>query len=192
MIDLRVMNDFADNKKLAIFEDLTRCIGEIDRALDPVAKAKLFCQAHRRVAHGNDSTRPAHFIDNVAAIVRLDLLLHGSHHIRRAEVHFFSCGCAAGNKIRAHEMTRRCRFSYSSKGPLGFSNAADVIITDAGGSGVLESSTRCTLDARVASSGCVVAMFTGVPILTSAKNFGAASPCKRMQPWVRGYGCTKP
>ena len=51
MVDLGVMNDFADNKKLAIFENLARCIGKIDRALDTVAKAELFRQAHRGVAH---------------------------------------------------------------------------------------------------------------------------------------------
>jgi hypothetical protein len=69
MIDLRIMNDFADNIELAIFEDLTRCIREIDRALDALAKPELFCQAHRGIAHGNDPTRPAHLIDNIAAIV---------------------------------------------------------------------------------------------------------------------------
>jgi len=104
MIDLRVMNDFADNKKLAIFENLARCISKIDRALDPVAKAELFCQTHRGIAHGNDSTRPAHFIDNVAAVMRFDLLLHRRHHIRRAEVHFLPRGCSAGNKVRTHEI----------------------------------------------------------------------------------------
>ena len=35
---------------------------------------------------------------------------------------------------------------------------------------------------RVASSGWLSAMLTGVPMRTRAKNFGAASPCKRTQP----------
>jgi len=47
------------------------------------------------------------------------------------------------------------------------------------GSGVFESSTRCTFDARVASSGCVVAMFTGSRFY-ERENFGAASPCSRI------------
>src|SRR5207249_8659646 len=102
MIDLGVMNDFADNKKLAIFENLASSISEIDRALDPIAKAELFRQAHCGIAHGNDSTRPAHFIDNVAAIMRFDLLLHRSHYIRGAEVHFLPRGRAAGNQICTH------------------------------------------------------------------------------------------
>ena len=104
MIDLRVVNDFADNKKTAIFENLARCIGKIDRALDPVAKAKLFRQAHSGVAHGNDSPRPAHFLDNIAPIMRFDLLLHRSHDVGRAQVHFLPRCCAAGNQIRAHTM----------------------------------------------------------------------------------------
>src|ERR1700693_5308359 len=102
MVDLWVMNDFADNKKLAIFENLARCIGKIDRALDPVAKAELLCQAHGGIAHGNDSTRPADFIDNVAAVVRFDLLLHRGHHIRRAEIYFLARGRAAGNQVSTH------------------------------------------------------------------------------------------
>ena len=57
MVDLRVVNDFADNKKTAIFKDFARGIRQIDRALDPVAKTKLLRQAHGRVAHGDDSTR---------------------------------------------------------------------------------------------------------------------------------------
>src|SRR5262249_51130405 len=58
--------------------------------------------------------------------------------------------------------------AYSSSGPLGVSNAASVIMREAGGSGVWESSTRCTFGPSVASSGWVAAMFTGVPIRTSA------------------------
>src|SRR6266481_10018755 len=83
-------------------------------------------------------------------------------------------------------------YAYWRSGPLGFSKAADVIIRLGLGSGVFESSTRCTFDPSVASSGCELAIFTGVPIFTRAKNFGAASPCKRIQPCVRGYGCTNP
>src|SRR5206468_2544881 len=169
MIDLRIVNDFPDDKKTAILENLAGCVRQIDCTLDPVAKTKLFCQTHCSIADGDDPARPAHFFHNVAAVVRLHLLLHGSHHVRCAEVHFLPRCCAAGNQVRAHTI---------------------VVILSAAKD--LESSTRCTFDARVASSGCVVAMSTGVPTLTSAKNFGAASPCSRMQPCVRGVGCTKP
>ena len=69
MIDLGVMNDFADNKKPAILKNFARSISKIDCALDAIAKTELFRQAHGSVAHGNDSTRPAHLLDNVAAIM---------------------------------------------------------------------------------------------------------------------------
>src|SRR6266568_8131284 len=189
------MNNLADNKKPAIFKHFARGIGEIDRALDSVTKAKLFRQAHGRVAHGNDAARATHFFDNVAPIMGLDLFLHRGHDVRGAQINFLARRCAAGNKIRAHKIMPRKLSgppAYSSKAPLGFWNAPEVTIRLAGGSGALESSTRCTFESRVASSGCEVAMFTGVPIFTSAKNFGAASPCNRMQPCVLGYGCTKP
>ena len=102
MINLGVVNNFADNKKPAIFENLARCIGEIDRALDTVAKPKLFRQAHRGVAHGNDSTRAPHFFYNVAAVMRLHLFLHRSHDVGCAQVDFLARCRATGNKIRAH------------------------------------------------------------------------------------------
>ena len=78
------------------------------------------------------------------------------------------------------------KYTYWRSGPLGFSKAADEIIRLGLGSGAFESSMRCTLSPIVSSSGCELAMFTGVPIFTSAKNFGAASPCNRIQPCVRG------
>src|SRR5205814_5942765 len=68
MIHLWVVNDLADNKEPAILKNLARGICEIDRALDPVAKAKLFRQAHRGVAHGDDSARATHLIDDVAPV----------------------------------------------------------------------------------------------------------------------------
>jgi len=102
MIDLGIVNDFADNKEAAIFKDFPRGIGQIDRALDAVTKAKLFGQPHGCVAHGNHSTRATHFIDNVAAVMRLDLFLHRRHHVGCAQVNLLACRRAAGNKIRAH------------------------------------------------------------------------------------------
>src|SRR5256886_12029414 len=107
MIDLWVMNNFTDNKQPAILENLARSISEINRALDTVTKAKLFRQAHRRITHGNDPTRAAHLLDNVATIVRLDLLLHRGHHVRRAQIDFLACRGAAGNEIRAHNSSER-------------------------------------------------------------------------------------
>src|SRR5947208_2790796 len=44
MIDLRIVNDFPDDKKTAILETLAGCVRQIDCTLDPVATTKLFCQ----------------------------------------------------------------------------------------------------------------------------------------------------
>src|SRR5438045_2884235 len=102
MIDFRVVNDFTDDKTTTILENLSGCVRQIDCALDPVAKTKLFRQTHCGIPDGDDSARPANFFHNIAAVVRLHLLLHGSHYVRCAEVHFLPRCCAAGNKVRAH------------------------------------------------------------------------------------------
>ena len=46
------MNDLADDEEPAILENLARGVGEIDRALDAVAKAELLRQPHGHVADG--------------------------------------------------------------------------------------------------------------------------------------------
>ena len=96
------MNDLAENEKPAILENLARGIGEIDRALDAVTKAELLRQPHGHVANREDAAGAADLVHDVAAIMRLDLLLHRRHHFRRAQVHFLARGRAAGDKISAH------------------------------------------------------------------------------------------
>ena len=91
------MNDFADNEEPSVFKNLARRICEIDRALNPITKAKLLRQAHCSIAHRNHSTGTTDFLDDVAAVMRFNLLLDRSHHIRRAEVYFLARCCAAGN-----------------------------------------------------------------------------------------------
>ena len=102
MIDLGVVDDLADNKEPAIFENLARGIGQIDRALDAVTKAKLLGQPHGCISHGNHSTGATHFVDNVATVMRFDLFLHRGHHVGCAQIDLLACRRAAGNKIRAH------------------------------------------------------------------------------------------
>src|SRR5262249_8986848 len=180
MIDLRVMNDFSHNEQAAILENLASSVCKIDRAFDAVAKTKLLRQAHCRISHRNYSAGAPDLFDDIAPVVRLDLLLHGGHHVRRAQVHSLAGSCAAGNQVSAHvgmvvipseakcsrgiprnyrtvaqrdvstslDMTRwltchaaartaiQVRPAYSSSGPLGASNAASVIMREAGGSGV--------------------------------------------------------
>src|SRR5438132_298663 len=49
MVDLRVVNDLADDEEPALFENFARGVSEIDRALDPVTKAELRADAHQCV-----------------------------------------------------------------------------------------------------------------------------------------------
>src|SRR6266852_2297004 len=154
MIDLRIMNNFPNNEKPAIFENLVRCVREVDGALDAVAETKLLGQAHGGVPDGNHSADAADFFDNITAIVRLDLLLHGRHHVRRAQVHFLAGSCAAGNQVRAHDFGQRnpnwpfsngrtsAKISLSadnhwstSSGPGGSLNQLGESNTERGGSG---------------------------------------------------------
>ena len=102
MIDLRVMNNFSHNEKSAILENLARGVCEIDRAFDAVAETKLLRQPHRSISHRNDSAGAPDLFDDIAAVVRLDLLLHRRHDVRRTQVHFLAGSCAAGNQVRTH------------------------------------------------------------------------------------------
>ena len=69
MIDLRVMNNFSHNEQTAILENLARGVRQIDRALNAVTKAKLLCQTHCRISHGNDSAGAPDLFDDIAAVV---------------------------------------------------------------------------------------------------------------------------
>src|SRR5437868_15351922 len=98
MINLRVMNDFSHNEQPAIFENLASSIGQIDRALHAVTEAKLLGQSHSGVSNRNDSAGAPDFFDDVAAIVRLDLLLHRRHYVGSTQVHFLARSRAARNQ----------------------------------------------------------------------------------------------
>src|SRR5690348_4791363 len=102
MIDLGVMNDFADDEKPALLENFARGIREIDRALDAVTKAKLFRESHRSVANFDNAAGAPDLVDNVATVVLLNLLLDGSHHVRCTQVHLLARRRSAGNEVRAH------------------------------------------------------------------------------------------
>jgi hypothetical protein len=130
MIDLGIMNDFADYKKLAIFENFSRRIGEINRALDSVAETKLLRQAHRCVTYRDDPTGAAHFVDDVATIVGFDLLLHGGHYIGRAQINLLARRRAARNQIRAHGFGQRNRNRPFSNGRLSAESPYPQAITD--------------------------------------------------------------
>lgn len=56
----------------------------------------------------------------------------------------------------------------------------------------MESGGRGIFLPIVASSGCVCAIFTGVPVLMSLKNLGATFLCIRKQPADAGNGFIQP
>ena len=122
MIDLWVMNDFADNKQATVLENFPGGVRQIDRPLDPVAKAEFLREADSRVTNANDSASAANFVDNVTAIMLLDLFLHRGHNVGRTQVDFLARRRSAGDEVRTHDlehfnMSRRL-FSRQSNRPL--------------------------------------------------------------------------
>ena len=81
-----------------------RGIGEIDRAFDAIAKPELLRQPHGRFADRKDAAGATDLVDDVAPVMRLDLFLHGRHHLRRAQVHFLMRRRAAGDQICAQDI----------------------------------------------------------------------------------------
>src|SRR5712692_654649 len=122
MVDLGIMNDFANNEEALIFKNLARGISEIDRALDAVAKPELFCEPHCSFTGSDDSSGTPNFVNDVAAIMRLHLFLHRGHYVGRAQIHFLPRRRPARNDICVHKIMRRSATSlcYSINGPLGF------------------------------------------------------------------------
>src|SRR6266850_8312434 len=152
MIYLGVVNDLADNEEPALFENFARGVSKIDRALDPVTKAELLGEANGGVADCNDPSGAMHFVDDIAAIMLLDLFLHRGHHVRRTQVYFLARRRSAGNEVRAHRLkslTRHGCFSAAnsdhslepkaywstSRGPGGSLNQLGDIRSERGGSG---------------------------------------------------------
>src|SRR6266487_302219 len=105
MVHLRVVNDLTDDEEPAVLENFARRVSEIDRALDPVTKAELLGEADGGLADLDDPTGATHFVNDVAAIMLLDLFLHCRHHVRRAQVYFLARRRSAGDEVgRAHNV----------------------------------------------------------------------------------------
>src|SRR5207237_5491864 len=104
LVDLGVMNDLAYNKQATVLENFPGGVRQIDRPLDPIAKAEFLREADSRVANANDSASATDFIDNVAAVMLLDLFLHRGHHVGRTQVYFLARRCSAGDQVRAHAL----------------------------------------------------------------------------------------
>ena len=86
VVDLRVVDDLAENIDRLLGKDLARGIGQVNGALDAVAEAELLGELDGQVAGGKDMPAGADALDQVAAIMREDLRLHRRHDIRAAEV----------------------------------------------------------------------------------------------------------
>ena len=85
-VDVRVVDDLPEQKNPPVREAFSSGIGKIDRALDPVAKPKLFREADCRLAglqHAATRTQP---LDKLAPIMSFNLRLHVRHDVRRAQV----------------------------------------------------------------------------------------------------------
>jgi hypothetical protein len=104
------VDDLTHDEKPAVMENFPRGVSEIDGTLDAVTKPKLFCQTHGDIAAPQNAAGAPHLVHNVASIMRLDLLLDGSHHLRRAQVHFLARRCAAGNEIGRHGAWQKTSF----------------------------------------------------------------------------------
>ena len=102
MIDLWVMNNFSHDEQAAILKHLACGVRQVDRAFNAVAETKLLRQSHCGISNRNGSACMTHLLDDVAAVVRLDLLLHRGHDGGSPQVHFLAGCCAAGDQVRAH------------------------------------------------------------------------------------------
>src|SRR5437879_4114463 len=106
MVTIQDVNALADDSDPARFANFARGVSEIDRALDPVTKAELLGEADNGVANFNDPAGATQFVDDVAAIVLLNLLLHRRHYVRRTQVDLFARRRSAGDEVRAHKIRR--------------------------------------------------------------------------------------
>src|SRR5207253_1007138 len=134
LVDLGVMNDFADNKQATVLENFPGGVGQIDRPLDPVAKAEFLREADSRVTNANDSASAANFVDNVTAIMLLDLFLHRGHNVGRTQVDFLDKVRRAGGIVRVGDTTVRLAkefgFCYGVERAIDLAYAARKVFKD--------------------------------------------------------------
>jgi hypothetical protein len=88
VVHLRVVDDLAENINRLQREDFARGIGQVDGALDAVAKAEFLGELDGQIARRKKMPAAPDALDQVAAIVREDLGLDRRHDIGTAEVDF--------------------------------------------------------------------------------------------------------
>ena len=92
VVHLRVVDDFAEDVDRLAGKDLAGGIGQVNGALDAVAKAEFLGQLDGQIAGRKHMAAGANALDQVAAIMREHLGLHGRHDIGAAEVDFLRRG----------------------------------------------------------------------------------------------------
>ena len=87
------MNDFAEQvNRFVRRKKFPGRVGEVNGAFDAVAKAEFLRELDGEVAGGEHVAVGADAFDELAAIMREDLRLHGFHDIGPAEVDFLGSG----------------------------------------------------------------------------------------------------
>ena len=92
------MDDFADEKEIAVGENFPCGVGEIDGAFDAVAKSELLGQADGDIAELGRAAGGAQLVDHRAVVMLLDGGLHGFHDLRGSEVDAFGRGGGHGKR----------------------------------------------------------------------------------------------
>ena len=86
VVDLGVVDDFAQQVDVMSLEMLGRGIGQVDRALHPVAKTERLRQFHREAVGRKVRLGVAQVIDDGAPVMAFHLFLHQLHDLRGAEI----------------------------------------------------------------------------------------------------------
>src|ERR1019366_10464431 len=86
VVDLRLMDDFAENINRLQREDFASGIGQIDGSLNTIAEAELLGELDGQVTRRKDTPAAPDALNQVAAIVRQDLGLNRRHDIWTAEI----------------------------------------------------------------------------------------------------------
>ena len=96
IVDLGIVDDFAEQKNTTIGISPARRISEIDGAFDAITKPKFLRQLYGQVAGRKNVSVGADPFDQVAAVMREDLGLHSSHNIGPAQIDLLRSGRGNG------------------------------------------------------------------------------------------------
>ena len=92
LVDLGVVDDFAEDVEAFALEDFGGGVSEVDGALDAVAEAELFGEFDGDSGGGEGASAGAEAVHDFAAVVGFDLGHHLGHHLRCSQVDPFGGG----------------------------------------------------------------------------------------------------